>query len=446
MATPGLELTVGGCECCEDCVCLPITLNDAEIPAGGSWDISSYGDPYVVDGCPTAWRLLSYNACFCEVLYSGSVVSGVMVGLPASVVNSTECPMHVFLDLGCPAFAYDCSVPAAPCSTDVLASQTTNPDTPVFDLSAYQDPYSTGTLCGAQWRVVEIGYGVVHYSGVVSDTGILVDLPDNYTSPYSYNGYMELQIGCVDCVTGEVTWPASVPPDPPAACPCCTDVVTQISLDITFPEDSCNTGCCTTISGTLIADINGVCAGGQIGSQCYCSTDICDACNEHSPPIEKQGEGIVCCDAEGDPCDYSSLMPPRCFSQPCHDTTGCLGETEDPPTTNGSDTVCVSQLYCSSEEVPGYGCERIIQCSQPCQCGYVQPSFEAALDCSTTSDVIFRGTVSDGVRTWSWEVNLGPAPVDCSTAVNGMTLTLTEETTPGISELCGEPTVIATIS
>lgn len=460
MGTPGLELTVGGCTCCE-CPCLPYTLDESDIQPGSYWDITEYtGVPltFYADSCPISWRLLSYNDCACEVLYEGSITDKVLVGLPSVVTNNGYCPIHVILQLGCPWFAFDCSIPSGSCTPTIVASFTTNPDNPVWDLTPYQDPYSVTQRC-AQWRVVEIGFDRVYYSGVVSDTGILVDLPDDYTSPYSYNGYMELQIGCMDCETGVVTWPDSTPPPPNPedpwnpgnpACPCCTDVLAGVSFEVTFPDDQCNTGCCGTISGTFMVDINAGCQGDLVGDQCYCSTDTCDQ-DPCDYPLLGNGEGVVCCQAEGDPCDYSSLPEPHCISDQCNDVPGCSGYSWDTPPSVTQDTNCVSNVICGTEEDPGYGCERIVNCTGACQCGYIQPTVTFSLVCGSQEPNIgdhvhLTGSVTDGVRVWTFDYDLGnPYPINCASAISGITLTLTESTLPGYGgDLCGQPTVVAT--
>ena len=48
--------------------------------------------------------------------------------------------------------------------------------------------------------------GTIYYSGDVNGKGKLVGLPDKFVSSYSYNGYMELQQGCVR-EDGSVEWP-----------------------------------------------------------------------------------------------------------------------------------------------------------------------------------------------------------------------------------------------
>ena len=46
-----------------------------------------------------------------------------------------------------------------------------------------------------------------HYGeGWINEKGVLVGLQDKFTSSYSYNGYMELQMGCVR-EDGSIEWP-----------------------------------------------------------------------------------------------------------------------------------------------------------------------------------------------------------------------------------------------
>lgn len=91
------------------------------------------------------------------------------------------------------------------CSPYVLASKTVNRNTdPVMDLTPYQGPGHNYPL--NKWRLIETGYHLVYYSGDIDCDGKLVGLPSQFVSNYYYNGYMQLQVGCVQ-ENGSVTWP-----------------------------------------------------------------------------------------------------------------------------------------------------------------------------------------------------------------------------------------------
>ncbi|MBO5724460.1 MAG: hypothetical protein J6W00_10050 [Lentisphaeria bacterium] len=103
------------------------------------------------------------------------------------------------------------------CKPRVIASCITNARTgPVeWDLRPYQKE-GTG-LPGAKWRLRDVGEshhvnpnlpcnGNQYGEGWINDKGVLVGLPDKFVSTYSYNGYMELQMGCVQ-EDGTIKWP-----------------------------------------------------------------------------------------------------------------------------------------------------------------------------------------------------------------------------------------------
>lgn len=128
---------------------------------------------------------------------------GLLAGGKGAVFNAdAECP--------------ECCCP--PCEPFVLASFTTNAQNPVWDLTPYQGP-DQAPYC-AYWRIIEVGYcypyGYPWYgAGCVDRDGRLVGLPDQFVSHYSYDGYLELQIGCleIDEWGGEqIHWPGDCQP------------------------------------------------------------------------------------------------------------------------------------------------------------------------------------------------------------------------------------------
>lgn len=71
-----------------------------------------------------------------------------------------------------------------------IASFTTNPDNPEWDLSDYKRAgkgYS-------KWSIRETSHGLEYASGSISSSGRLQGLPRKFTSTYDYNGYMELAV------------------------------------------------------------------------------------------------------------------------------------------------------------------------------------------------------------------------------------------------------------
>ncbi len=103
------------------------------------------------------------------------------------------------------------------CKPRVIASKITNRSngTETWDLTPYQGDRIG--FPGGRWRVRDVGEshhnnssascsGTIYYSGTIDGNGKLTGLPDQFVSNYSYNGYMELQQGCV-LEDGSIEWP-----------------------------------------------------------------------------------------------------------------------------------------------------------------------------------------------------------------------------------------------
>ena len=103
------------------------------------------------------------------------------------------------------------------CKPKVIASKITNARTgpATWNLTRYQGE-KVG-LPGARWRLRDDGEshhnnpnascsGSQYGQGNIDEKGKLVGLPAQFTSGYSYNGYMELQQGCVR-EDGSIEWP-----------------------------------------------------------------------------------------------------------------------------------------------------------------------------------------------------------------------------------------------
>ncbi|MGL6196612.1 MAG: hypothetical protein ACRC2T_17505 [Thermoguttaceae bacterium] len=95
-------------------------------------------------------------------------------------------------------------VVCCPCKPKVLGTFVTNSTTPVWDLREYQGDEMAPP--GAYWRLRETGAGLFYGNGRVDANGKLAGLPDEFRSNYSYNGYMQLEIGCED-EEGTIKWP-----------------------------------------------------------------------------------------------------------------------------------------------------------------------------------------------------------------------------------------------
>lgn len=104
------------------------------------------------------------------------------------------------------------------CKPRVIASKITNSGNEsmkTWDLTPYQG--DRVGLPGARWRLRDVGEshhnnpdascgGVIYGTGKINANGRLEGLPDKFVTSYYYNGYMELQQGCVQ-ENGSILWP-----------------------------------------------------------------------------------------------------------------------------------------------------------------------------------------------------------------------------------------------
>ena len=104
------------------------------------------------------------------------------------------------------------------CRPRVIARCVTNGSseaTKTWWLTAWQGDYVG--FPGGRWRIRDVGEahhnnssagcsGTIYNNGTIDSKGRLVGLPEKFVSSYSYNGYMELQQGCV-MPDGSGKWP-----------------------------------------------------------------------------------------------------------------------------------------------------------------------------------------------------------------------------------------------
>jgi hypothetical protein len=110
----------------------------------------------------------------------------------------------IFKDGSVAVFNSDGNCSECCCVPKILGSFTTNSSNRIWDLSPYQG--NSIAAPGSQWRLRETGYNLIYGSGTVDSSGKLVNLPSSFTSNYSYNGYMRLEIGCPQ-PNGSLKWP-----------------------------------------------------------------------------------------------------------------------------------------------------------------------------------------------------------------------------------------------
>ena len=97
------------------------------------------------------------------------------------------------------------------CEPFVLAQTVTNSSNRTWDLTPYQGPDQAPP--GTYWRLIELGScypgGYPWYgAGCVDGDGKLAGLQGSFTGQ-SYNGYMDLQIGCESDDGTQIEWPGS---------------------------------------------------------------------------------------------------------------------------------------------------------------------------------------------------------------------------------------------
>jgi|GEM_PF-783012 len=104
------------------------------------------------------------------------------------------------------------------CKPKVIASKITNArdeSMKTWDLTPWQGNHIG--LPGHRWRLRDVGEshhnnpnascgGVIYGTGKINQDGKLVGLPDKFTSSYFYNGYMQIQQGCLRD-DGSIEWP-----------------------------------------------------------------------------------------------------------------------------------------------------------------------------------------------------------------------------------------------
>lgn len=78
-----------------------------------------------------------------------------------------------------------------------------------WDLTPYQvEGYAGVALYRRKWQIRECSGGVRYGNGEIDDEGTLIGLPDRFDARYNYNGYMTLQMCCIDEQTGQLIEPA----------------------------------------------------------------------------------------------------------------------------------------------------------------------------------------------------------------------------------------------
>lgn len=95
------------------------------------------------------------------------------------------------------------------CEPKVIASQTVNGKADsgypkCWDLTPYQG--NCIAVPNSKYRLIETGACLKYQTGDVDANGKLVGLRSEFCSSYSYNGYMELQQGCIQ-EDGSIKWP-----------------------------------------------------------------------------------------------------------------------------------------------------------------------------------------------------------------------------------------------
>lgn len=78
-----------------------------------------------------------------------------------------------------------------------------------WDLTPYQvEGYAGMAPYRRKWQIRECTRGIRYGNGDIDEEGTLIDLPDRFDAIYDYNGYMTLQMCCIDEQTGQLIEPA----------------------------------------------------------------------------------------------------------------------------------------------------------------------------------------------------------------------------------------------
>jgi len=104
------------------------------------------------------------------------------------------------------------------CKPQIVFEGVTNADNPILNIDIPNIPtLKRKRVHGVinpdirlYWRLIEVGHGLsgLRYAqGEVSEEGELLQLPPTFRSNFSYNGYMEVQIGCYLSQNNEILWP-----------------------------------------------------------------------------------------------------------------------------------------------------------------------------------------------------------------------------------------------
>lgn len=93
------------------------------------------------------------------------------------------------------------------CSPKILARYLLHPNTS-WDLTPYQEiGFAKPAPYKRRWQLRECTGGIRYGEGQILNDGTLVGLPDKFDAKYSYNGYMTLQMCCVNPQTGALIEP-----------------------------------------------------------------------------------------------------------------------------------------------------------------------------------------------------------------------------------------------
>ena len=101
MATPGLQLTVGGCDCCvPPCTPAIIASYTTSLPYNPTWDLTPYQGAGIATGNTNRWLLIEVGL---NVTHgSGNVaLDGTLTGLPASFTTTYDYNGYMQLQVGC---------------------------------------------------------------------------------------------------------------------------------------------------------------------------------------------------------------------------------------------------------------------------------------------------------------------------------------------------------
>lgn len=93
------------------------------------------------------------------------------------------------------------------CQPKILVKYLLHPNT-AWDLSPYQvRGFAKPAPYKRSWQIRECTGKIRYGNGTINEEGTLLGLPSSFAARYNYDGYMTLQMCCIDPITGTLIEP-----------------------------------------------------------------------------------------------------------------------------------------------------------------------------------------------------------------------------------------------